>query len=96
MPLRLDAGAAGFEARFAALLGAKRQAADDVDAAVATIVEDVRRRGDAAVLDYTECFDGAVLTAQGTGRRYRSRARGLRAGDRGRLAARRRTHPRFP
>ena len=46
------------------LLGAKRQAADDVDVAVAAIVEDVRRRGDAAVLDYTERFDGAVLGAE--------------------------------
>ena len=63
MPLRLDAGGAGFEARFAAFVGAKRQAADDVDVAVAAIVEDVRRRGDAAVLDYTERFDGTVLGA---------------------------------
>ncbi len=63
MPLRLDAGTAGFEARFAAFLGAKRRAADDVDVAVAAIVEDVRGRGDAAILDYTERFDGAVLSA---------------------------------
>ena len=51
-----------FEARFAALLGAKREVAEDVEAAVRTIVEDVRHRGDAALIDYTRRFDRLALT----------------------------------
>ncbi len=64
MPLRLDAAAAGFEAAFAALLGSKREAAADVDAAVAEIIAEVRARGDAALLDYTRRFDRLHLTAE--------------------------------
>ena len=51
MALRLDAGAADFEARFAALLAMKRETAADIDGQVADIVSDIRRRGDAALLD---------------------------------------------
>ncbi len=64
MPLRLDAAAAGFEAAFAALLGSKREAAADVDAAVTEIIAEVRARGDAALLDYTRRFDRLHLTAE--------------------------------
>ena len=53
-----------FEARFADLLGAKREDAPDVDAAVAGIIADVRDRGDAAVLELTERFDGLALTPE--------------------------------
>jgi len=62
MPLRLDSADAGFETAFAALLDSKREAAADVDAAVAEIVAEVRRRGDAALIDYTRRFDRLVLT----------------------------------
>ena len=55
----------GFEARFRGLLEAKREGAADVDAAVAAIIEDVRRRGDAALIDYTRRFDGVDLSARG-------------------------------
>jgi histidinol dehydrogenase len=61
----LDASDPHFEAKFSALLGAKREASDDVNAAVAAIVEDVRTRGDAALIDYTERFDGMALNASG-------------------------------
>jgi histidinol dehydrogenase len=61
MPLRLDARAADFEARFASLLAAKREAAADVDAAVAAIIDAVRRRGDAALIEYTNRFDRTAL-----------------------------------
>ncbi len=64
MPLRLDAAAAGFEEDFAALLSSKREAAADVDAIVAGIIADVRKRGDAALLDYTQRFDRLHLTAE--------------------------------
>jgi len=63
MPRRLVAGAAGFEADFAALLAEKREAQADVQAVVAEIVERVRRDGDAALIDYTERFDRQRLTA---------------------------------
>jgi histidinol dehydrogenase len=54
---RLDYSDADFEVRFAALASAKREAAEDVEAAVRAIIDDVRRRGDAALLAYTEEFD---------------------------------------
>ncbi|HLI09971.1 MAG TPA: histidinol dehydrogenase [Alphaproteobacteria bacterium] len=63
MPLRLDARRPGFERAFARLLGAKREAAADVNAAVAAILADVRKRGDRAVIDYTRRFDRLALTA---------------------------------
>ena len=64
MPLRLSAADPGFEAAFAAFLGGKREAAADVDAAVAEIVAEIRSRGDAALLDYTARFDRLSLTAE--------------------------------
>ncbi len=57
MPVFLNAADPGFEAAFAALLSAKREEAEDVDAAVAAIIADVRARGDAAVLELTARFD---------------------------------------
>jgi histidinol dehydrogenase len=52
----------GFEADFAALLGMKREEAEDVDQAVAAIIADVRARGDAALIDLTSRFDRMDLT----------------------------------
>ena len=63
MPMFLDTKDAGFEADFAALLGMKREEAEDVDTTVADIIADVRQRGDAAVLELTARFDRMVLTA---------------------------------
>ena len=57
MPLRLDASAPGFEKEFSAFLGRNRDTDENVDRIVADIVADVRKRGDAAVLDYTKKFD---------------------------------------
>ncbi len=51
-----------FEPRFAALLGAKREADADVDAEVAAIIADVAARGDEALLELTERFDRVRLT----------------------------------
>jgi histidinol dehydrogenase len=53
----------GFEAAFCTLLAAKRESAAEVDDAVAAIIEDVRRRGDAAVIEYTNRFDRVALNA---------------------------------
>ncbi|MGI6247707.1 MAG: histidinol dehydrogenase [Pseudochelatococcus sp.] len=65
MPVRLDARDEGFEAAFRALLAAKREVAEDVDAAVRDIIADVAARGDAAVIDYTARFDSLTLDADG-------------------------------
>jgi histidinol dehydrogenase len=63
MPLRLRTESPRFAAEFAAFAAAKREAAADVDAVVLEILDDVKRRGDAAVIDYTERFDRLDLTA---------------------------------
>ncbi|WP_417766587.1 histidinol dehydrogenase [Stappia sp.] len=57
MAIRLSTSAPDFGARFDTLLASKREASADVDAAVRDIIEDVRARGDAALLDYTKRFD---------------------------------------
>ena len=65
MPITLATRDAGFEVELRRLLEAKRERAADVDAAVAAIIEDVVRRGDAALIDYTRQFDGVDLAAGG-------------------------------
>src|SRR6185437_2849551 len=50
--------------QFSALISAKRETEEDVAASVRNIIADVRRRGDAAVIDLTNKFDKASLTAQ--------------------------------
>lgn len=60
--MRLNQRDTDFEAHFAALLAGKRESSDDVDLVVRDILDDVRARGDAAILDYTARFDG--VTAQ--------------------------------
>ncbi|WP_372892645.1 histidinol dehydrogenase [Rhodosalinus sp.] len=62
MPQFLDTTQADFDAGFAALLGAKREESADVDAAVRAILEDVRARGDAALIELTARFDRVELT----------------------------------
>jgi histidinol dehydrogenase len=62
MPVRLDSRDPGFAAAFETLLGSKREASEEVGTAVATILADVRARGDAAVIAATETFDHLALT----------------------------------
>jgi histidinol dehydrogenase len=62
VPATLSRSDADFERRFSALLAAKREVSEDVDAAVRTIVEDVRQGGDHALIEYTAKFDGVALT----------------------------------
>ncbi len=62
MPRILNTTAPGFEAEFAALLAAKREDAPEVDATVAAIIDDVRARGDAALIELTARFDRMELT----------------------------------
>ena len=63
MPLRLNAADEGFEDAFRAFLDAKRDFEEDVDRIVADILSDVRKRGDAAVLELTRRFDRLELDA---------------------------------
>ncbi|HEX8352240.1 MAG TPA: histidinol dehydrogenase, partial [Pyrinomonadaceae bacterium] len=51
----------GRRRKLAAIRGRSVAADEGLTAAVAGIVEDVRRRGDAALSDYTERFDGVRL-----------------------------------
>ena len=57
MPLRFDAGEAGFRERFLRFANARRGAPAEVGAAVAAIVADMRARGDQALLELTRRFD---------------------------------------
>ena len=63
MPVFLNATDPNFEAEFQTLLSAKREDSPDVDQVVADIIADVRARGDAALLEYTERFDRLTLTS---------------------------------
>ena len=54
---RLDTAAPGFDAALGALVAFESAQDAAIDAAVAAIVADVRARGDAAVLEYTQRFD---------------------------------------
>ena len=63
MPVLLNAQDPQFEDQFQTLLGAKREDSPDVDHIVAGIIQDVRDRGDAAVLELTHKFDRLALTA---------------------------------
>ena len=63
MPIRLDTRSSDFGARFHEFLGTKREAAEDVEAAVRAIVADVVTRGDAALIELSRKFDRADLDA---------------------------------
>ena len=60
---RLDARAAGFEAELSALLAWDDDTRPEVIETVSAIVNDVRRRGDAALIEYTNRFDRRHLGA---------------------------------
>ena len=70
MVLRLDHSAPDFPERFDAFLTTKREVSADVDADVRAIVDEVRRRGDEALHDFTLKFD-----------RLDTRSSGLRIGE---------------
>ncbi len=65
MAITLRQSDADFEKRFAAFLTTKREVSPDVDATVRAIIDDVRSRGDAALIDYTLKFDRADLATLG-------------------------------
>lgn len=63
MAIRLSTADADFETRFKDLLAGKREASEDVDQVVRAILDDVRTRGDAAVVDYTNRFDRVSVSS---------------------------------
>jgi histidinol dehydrogenase len=63
--MALDMQSADFERSFAALIAAKRESSADVDAAAATIIADVRDRGDEALADYSLRYDRVDLAKLG-------------------------------
>ncbi|MDB5735337.1 MAG: Histidinol dehydrogenase [Alphaproteobacteria bacterium] len=63
MARRLNASDASFAADFEKLLYAKREEEEDVAQVVKAIIADVRKRGDAALIELTNRFDHAGVTA---------------------------------
>jgi histidinol dehydrogenase len=61
-PLRLSTQDAGFEAAFAQRLHWSADTDAAIEQRVADILADVQKRGDAAVLEYTQRFDGLTAT----------------------------------
>lgn len=57
MTARLNSADEDFEADFVSLLASKRETNNDVSSVVSTILEDVRVRGDEAVIELTRRFD---------------------------------------
>ncbi|MBI4049144.1 MAG: histidinol dehydrogenase [Devosia nanyangense] len=64
MPSFLDTRDADFAARFQALLEGKRESSQEVGDTVAGIIADVRARGDEALVELTNKFDKANVTAE--------------------------------
>jgi histidinol dehydrogenase len=65
VPLRLDAGEAGFAAAFDALVNARREADSDVSDSVRELIARVRAEGDTALAELTARFDGFDLDSEG-------------------------------
>ncbi|MBM3524527.1 MAG: hypothetical protein FJX57_16395, partial [Alphaproteobacteria bacterium] len=65
VPLELVAGRPGFVEGFARLVASARETVEQVDSVAAAIVEDVRRRRDAALVEYTRRFDRVNTDAKG-------------------------------
>ncbi len=63
MTFRLNTIDADFEAAFTDLLSAKRETDEDVNDVVSSILDDVRARGDGAVVELTRRFDRFELNA---------------------------------
>ncbi|GLH78318.1 histidinol dehydrogenase [Bradyrhizobium sp. SSBR45G] len=63
MPIRLSRASTDFDAQFRQFLAAKRETSADVEAAARAIVDDVAKRGDAALLEATRKFDRLELDA---------------------------------
>jgi histidinol dehydrogenase len=65
MAIRLDTRSVDFAVRFRAFLDTKRETSTDVEATVRAIVADVAARGDRALKEFTQKFDGLDLDKAG-------------------------------
>ncbi|MDE1159755.1 MAG: histidinol dehydrogenase [Neorhizobium sp.] len=65
MAIWLDQASQDFEAKFSAFLSTKREVSEDVNVTVRAIIDDVRARGDEALIDYSSRFDGIDLARTG-------------------------------
>ena len=63
MPIRLDHRQSDFTERFNQFLAIKREVSADIDAAARAIVDDVVKRGDAALIEATKKYDRLDVTA---------------------------------
>src|SRR5258708_2216656 len=63
MARRVDASGADFKQDFQKILFSKREEGEEVAAPVRGIIADVRKRGDAAVIELTNRFDRAGVTS---------------------------------
>ena len=63
MPIRLVRSSADFDGKFRQFLAAKREVSADVEAAARAIVDDVAKRGDAALIEATAKFDRLDIDA---------------------------------
>lgn len=63
MPIRIDSRNSDFATQFTAFLAGKREVSADVEAATRAIVDDVAKRGDAALLEATRKFDRLDIDA---------------------------------
>src|SRR5437660_93248 len=87
MPLHLTTGDPDFERAFATFLAAKREASEDVDAAVRAIIAQVREHGDKAVIELTRRFDRLDLAATGMRVNAADISAAVTASDKGTIAA---------
>jgi histidinol dehydrogenase len=65
MPIRIDSRSADFASRFKAFLATKREVSADIETATRAIVDDVKARGDAALIEATRKFDRLSVDAAG-------------------------------
>lgn len=63
MTFRLDTQAPDFQRDFDALLHAKRETSEEVDAVVRDIIQQVREQGDTALIELSQRFDRLTLSA---------------------------------
>lgn len=65
MAIWLEQASDDFERRFGEFLTTKREVSEDVNAIVRAIIDDVRARGDEALVEYSKRFDRVDLNAVG-------------------------------
>lgn len=65
MARRLEYSDSDFDRKFSDFLTTKREASPDVRKVVLEIIDDIRGRGDAALIDYSRKFDGIDLSTAG-------------------------------